>query len=108
VVIDVLVLIEDQPMRVLLVEDDLNSARGTMLILKSGNAIVDHADTREEALEIARHYEYDVMILDLMLPDIDGYEVIRRMRLSRNRTPIMILSGLTQPQAKVKARARCG
>jgi two-component system, cell cycle response regulator CtrA len=90
-------------MRVLLVEDDLNSARGTMLILKSGNAIVDHADTGEEALEIARHYEYDVMILDLMLPDIDGYEVIRRMRLSRNRTPIMILSGLTQPQAKVKA-----
>ncbi len=45
-------------MRVLLVEDDLNSARGTMLILKSGNAIVDHADTGEEALEIARHYEY--------------------------------------------------
>ena len=90
-------------MRVLLVEDDLNSARGTMLILKAGNAIVDHADTGEEALEIARHYEYDVIILDLMLPDIDGYEVIRRMRLGRNRTPIMILSGLTQPQAKVKA-----
>lgn len=90
-------------MRVLLVEDDVNSARGTMLILKAGNAIVDHADTGEGALEIARHYEYDVMILDLMLPDIDGYEVIRRMRLSRNRTPIMILSGLTQPQAKVKA-----
>lgn len=90
-------------MRVLLVEDDQTSARGTTLVLKAGNAIVDHTDRGQEALELAKHYDYDIMILDLMLPDIDGYEVVRRMRLGRNRTPIMILSGLTQPQAKVKA-----
>ena len=90
-------------MRVLLIEDDLTSARGTTLIFKSANAIVDHSDTGEEALEILRHYDYDILVLDLMLPDIDGYEVIRRMRLSRNRTPVLVLSGLTQPQAKVKA-----
>ena len=67
-------------MRVLLIEDDLTSARGTTLIFKSANAIVDHSDTGEEALEILRHYDYDILVLDLMLPDIDGYEVIRRSK----------------------------
>jgi two-component system, cell cycle response regulator CtrA len=89
-------------MRVLLVEDDFAAARGVSLMLKAANAVVDHADTGEEALELARHYEYDVVLLDLMLPDIDGYEVVRRMRVARNDTPVLILSGLSRPQAKVK------
>ena len=90
-------------MRVLLVEDDLTAARGITLMLKSGGAVVDHADTGEEALELLRHYEYDIVVLDLMLPDIEGYEVVRRMRQGRNDTPVLILSGLSRPQAKVKA-----
>jgi two-component system cell cycle response regulator CtrA len=89
-------------MRVLLVEDDFTAARGVSLMLKAANAVVDHADTGEEALELARHYEYDVVLLDLMLPDIEGYEVVRRMRTARNDTPVLILSGLSRPQAKVK------
>ncbi len=89
-------------MRVLLVEDDLTVARGLSLMLKSGGAVVDHSDTGEEALELARHYDYDVVLLDLMLPDIEGYEVVRRMRASRVETPVLILSGLSRPQAKVK------
>lgn len=89
-------------MRVLLIEDDPTSARGVSLMLKSGGAVVDQADTGEEALELVRHYDYDIVILDLMLPDIEGYEVVRRMRSGRDDTPVMILSGLSRPQAKVK------
>src|SRR5271165_7301055 len=89
-------------MRVLLVEDDLTSARGISLVLKGGGAVVDQADTGEEASELVRHYDYDVVILDLMLPDMEGYEVVRRMRAARIETPVLILSGLSRPQAKVK------
>ena len=89
-------------MRVLLIEDDLTTARGLSLMLKSVGAVVDQADTGEEALELARHYDYDVVILDLMLPDMEGYEVVRRMRAARIETPVLIVSGLSRPQAKVK------
>ena len=64
--------------------------------------MVDQADTGEEALELARHYDYDIIVLDLMLPDMEGYEVVRRLRASRLDVPVLILSGLTRPQAKVK------
>ena len=89
-------------MRILLIEDDLIAARGVILMLKAGGAVVDHADTGEEGLELARHYDYDIVVLDLMLPDIEGFEVVRRMRVARNDTPVLILSGLSRPQAKVK------
>ena len=90
-------------MRVLLVEDDLTAAHGISLMLKSGGAVVDQADTGEEALELVRHYDYDIVVLDLMLPDMEGYDVVRRMRAARIDTPVLILSGLSRPQAKVKA-----
>jgi two-component system cell cycle response regulator CtrA len=89
-------------MRILLVEDDLTAARGVSLMLKAAGAVVDHSDTGEEALELSRHYEYDIVLLDLILPDIEGFEVVRRLRIARNDTPVLILSGLTRPQAKVK------
>jgi two-component system cell cycle response regulator CtrA len=89
-------------MRALLVEDDLTAARGIALMLKSGGAVVDTADTGEEALELVRHYDYDIVVLDLMLPDVEGYEVVRRMRAGRIDVPVLILSGLSRPQAKVK------
>jgi two-component system, cell cycle response regulator CtrA len=92
-------------MRVLLVEDDLASARGLALMLRAGGSVVDHADTGEEALELVHHYDYDIVVLDLMLPDIEGYDVVRRMRSARIEVPVLVLSGLTRPQAKVKALA---
>ncbi len=92
-------------MRVLLVQDELVTARSVMQMLKANGGIVDHVDTGEEALELVRHYDYDIVLLDLMLPDMDGYEVVRRMRSSRVEAPVIILSGLTRPQAKVKAFA---
>ena len=89
-------------MRVLLVEDDLTTARGVTLMLKAQGMIVDAADTGEEALELARLYDYDIIVLDLMLPDMEGYEVVRRLRAARRATPVLILSGLSRPGAKVK------
>ena len=90
-------------MRVLLIEDDLTAARAITLVLKSSSAVVDQADTGEEALELLRHYEYDIVVLDLILPDMEGFEVVRRMRQGRNSTPVLVLSGLARAQAKVKA-----
>src|SRR5277367_1810449 len=89
-------------MRVLLVEDDLTAAHGVSLMLKTAGAVVEHAETGEEAIELTRHYEYDIVLLDVILPDVEGYEVVRRMRVARNDTPVLILSGLSRPQAKVK------
>ena len=90
-------------MRVLLVEDDLTTARAVTLVLKSASAVVDQAETGEEALELLRHYDYDIVVLDLILPDMEGFEVVRRMRQGRNSTPVLVLSGLARAQAKVKA-----
>ena len=89
-------------MRVLLVEDDTIVARGVTLALKAATMIVDTADTGEEALEHARLYDYDIIVLDLMLPDMEGYEVVRRLRAARFETPVLILSGLTRPANKIR------
>lgn len=89
-------------MRVLLVEDDSSTAKSIELMLKSENYIVDCAAMGEDGLEIGKMYDYDIIILDLMLPDIDGYEVLRRLRAARVETPILILSGLSEPDSKIK------
>ena len=65
-------------MRVLLVEDDAATAASIELMLKRENFICDTTDLGEDGLEIGKLYDYDIIILDLMLPDIDGYEVLRR------------------------------
>jgi two-component system, cell cycle response regulator CtrA len=89
-------------MRVLLVEDDTSTSRSISLMLRSEGFIVDHTDLGEDGLEIGKLYDYDIIILDLMLPDIDGYEVLRRLRAARIETPILILSGLTEADSKIK------
>ncbi len=89
-------------MRILLVEDDPTVADALSLIVRSAGSIVDQVGTGEEAIDLTKHYDYDAVILDLMLPDIEGYEVVRRMRAGKIDTPVVILSGLSRPQAKVK------
>jgi len=86
----------------LLVEDDPTTARGIEMMLKSEGYVVDQTELGEDGLEIGRIYDYDIIILDLMLPDIDGYEVLRRLRESKVETPILILSGLDELDNKVK------
>ena len=89
-------------MRVLLVEDDPTTAQSIQMMLESENMVVDATDLGEDGLEIGKLYDYDIIILDLMLPDMDGMEVLRRLRDSRVETPVLILSGLTEPDTKVK------
>lgn len=89
-------------MRVLLIEDDPSTAQSVELTLASEGIICDRADLGEQGLEIARLYDYDIIILDLMLPDIDGYEVLLRLRSAKVKIPILILSGLSSADQKIK------
>jgi two-component system cell cycle response regulator CtrA len=89
-------------MRVLLIEDDSATAASIEMMLKGEGFICDTTDLGEDGLEIGKLYDYDIIVLDLMLPDIDGYEVLRRLRAARVRTPILILSGMAELDNKIK------
>ncbi|MCK5285440.1 MAG: response regulator, partial [Alphaproteobacteria bacterium] len=89
-------------MRVLLIEDDISTAKAIELMLKSENYIIDCTDLGEDGLEIGKIYDYDIIILDLMLPDMDGYDVLKALRDAKIETPILILSGLTGLDNKIK------
>lgn len=90
-------------MRVLLVEDDTTQARAIELMLRSEAMVVDTTGLGEDGLEIGRLYEYDIIILDLGLPDMDGLDVLRQLRAGRNQTPVLILSGLDDTDRKIKS-----
>ena len=89
-------------MRVLLVEDDPSQQQSIKLMLETAGMVVDTTDLGEDGLEIGKLYDYDIIVLDIMLPDIDGFEVLRRLRDSRVKTPVLILSGLTDAEDKVR------
>jgi len=89
-------------MRVLLVEDDPATAQGIEMMLRSESYVCDVTDMGEDGLEIGKLYDYDIIVLDLMLPDMDGYEVLRRLRAARVKTPVLILSGLNGSGDKIK------
>lgn len=89
-------------MRVLLIEDDRSLAHSIELMLKTKSFNVFATEYGEEAIEIASLYEYDIILLDLNLPDISGYEVLRSLRNKKIRTPVLILSGLNEISDKVR------
>ena len=81
-------------MRVLLIEDDSATAQSIELMLKSESFNVYTTDLGEEGVDLGKLYGYDIILLDLNLPDMSGYEVLRTLRLSKIKTPILILSGM--------------
>ena len=89
-------------MRVLLIEDDSATARAIELMLQSEGLNVYTTDLGEEGLDLGKLYDYDIIILDLNLPDMHGYDVLKKLRVSKVETPILILSGMSQPDDKVK------
>jgi two-component system, cell cycle response regulator CtrA len=89
-------------MRVLLIEDDSSIAKSIELMLKSESFNVYTTDLGEEGIDLGRLYDYDIILLDLNLPDVSGFEVLRSLRVSKVRTPILILSGLASLEHKVK------
>jgi len=89
-------------MRILLIEDDTSTAKSIELSLAAEGIVCDIATKGEEGLEFVKIYEYDIIILDMMLPDISGFEILRELRKANVKTPVMILSGLTGSDSKVK------
>jgi two-component system cell cycle response regulator CtrA len=92
---------ETSAMRVLLIEDDRAMARAVELMLDEAGFEHETAGTGEVALEYARTYEFDVVMLDLTLPDMHGHDVLKRLRLLRINTPVLILSGDSETGTKV-------
>ena len=89
-------------MRVLLIEDDSATAHSIELMLKSESINVYTTDLGEEGVDLGKLYDYDIILLDLNLPDMSGFEVLRSLRVSKVKTPILILSGLAGIEDKVK------
>lgn len=89
-------------MRVLLIEDDPNTAKSIEMMSTDANLNVYSTDIGEEGIDLAKLYDYDLILLDLNLPDINGYEVLRHLRLARITTPILILSGSDDTESKIR------
>ena len=89
-------------MRVLLIEDDSAAAQSIELMLKSESFTVYATDLGEEGIDLGKIYDYDIILLDLNLPDMSGFEVLRSLRISKVKTPTLILSGLGGTEDKVK------
>ena len=89
-------------MRVLLIEDDPSTARSVEAMLGAEGFNVYVTDLGEEGLDLGKLYDYDIIVLDLDLPDMNGYEVLKKLRLAKVETPILILSGMSEADDKVK------
>lgn len=89
-------------MRILLVEDDPTTSKSIELMLSHANLNVYSTDMGEEGIDLAKLYDYDLILLDLNLPDMNGHEVLRQLRVARIDTPILILTGEDDTQSKIK------
>ncbi|MDA8784201.1 response regulator transcription factor [Planktomarina temperata] len=89
-------------MRILLIEDDPATSKSIELMLGHANFNVYTTDLGEEGIDLAKLYDYDLILLDLVLPDINGHDVLRQLRIARIDTPILILSGETDTENKMR------
>lgn len=88
-------------MKLLLVEDNPQLNKALTTLLKRNSYLVDSAYDGEEALMCLKEYQYDVIILDIMLPKIDGLEVLRRTRRNNIQTPIILLTARSTIEDKI-------
>ena len=89
-------------MRALLIEDDSATTHSIELMLKSAGLNLYTTDLGEEGIDLGKIYDYDIIVLDLNLPDMSGFEVLRTMRGAKVKSPILILSGLDNVEDKIK------
>ena len=89
-------------MRILLVEDDATTSKSIEMMLQNANLNVYATDLGEEGIDLAKLYDYDLILLDLNLPDMTGHEVLRQLRIAKVETPILILSGTDDTESKLK------
>ncbi|MEM6649815.1 MAG: response regulator transcription factor [Pseudomonadota bacterium] len=89
-------------MRVLLIEDDGATAQSIELMLKSDGFNVYTTDLGEEGIDLGKLYDYDIILLDLNLPDMTGFDVLKSLRVAKVNTPILILTGLGDTENKVR------
>ena len=90
-------------MRVLLIEDEPTTAKSIELMLSSEGFNVYTTDLGEEGLDLGKLYDYDIILLDLNLPDMHGYDVLKKLRVAKVGTPVLILSGINEMDSKVRA-----
>jgi two-component system cell cycle response regulator CtrA len=90
-------------MRVLLVEDDPSTAKAIELMLTAESFNVYSTDLGEEGLDLGKLYDYDVILLDLNLPDMHGYDVLKKLRVAKVQTPVLILSGVSEMDTKIRS-----
>src|ERR1044071_2766868 len=90
-------------MRVLLIEDEPTTAKSIELMLGSEGFNVYTTDLGEEGLDLGKLYDYDIICLDLNLPDMHGYDVLKKLRTAKVSTPVLILSGIGEMDSKVRA-----
>ncbi|MFT0891126.1 response regulator transcription factor [Pseudochelatococcus sp. G4_1912] len=89
-------------MRILVIEDDLDAANYVIKALREAGHVADHAPDGLEGYALAREGGYDVLVVDRMLPKLDGLSVIRSLREQKVETPVLILSALGQVDDRVK------
>ena len=89
-------------MRILLVEDDPTTSKSIEIMLTHANLNVYATDLGEEGIDLAKLYDYDLILLDLHLPDMSGHEVLRQLRMARVETPILVLTGESGTESKLR------
>lgn len=90
-------------MRVLLVEDEPTTAKAIEMMLISERFTVYTTASGEEGLDLGMIYDYDVILLDLNLRDLHGYDVLKKLRVAKVQTPVFIVSGISDMETKVRS-----
>ncbi|WP_295497837.1 response regulator transcription factor CtrA [Sphingorhabdus sp. EL138] len=90
-------------MRVLLIEDEPTTAKAIELMLAAEGFTVYKTASGEEGVDLGMLYDYDVILLDLNLPDLHGYDVLKQLRVGKVQTPVLVLSGISEMETKVRS-----